>query len=231
MVLTINGKHAASIVLILIFSIPGLLAQDWANFERFKEANEKLGMIEEGETRVVLMGNSITQEWPKLSADFFKGKPYINRGISGQTTPQMLVRFRADVVDLKPQVVVILAGTNDIAENTGPTTLQMIMDNIASMSEIAVANNIKVILCAVLPAFDYPWRPGLSPNEKIPALNAMIEAYAMSTGHVYLDYFSAMTDGNDGLRKELTYDGVHPDKNGYKVMEPMLEKAVAEVRE
>ena len=127
--------------------------------------------------------------------EFFEGKPYVNRGISGQTTPQMLVRFRQDVIDLKPKVVVILAGTNDIAGNTGPSTLQMIADNIMSMAELAEANGIKVVLCSVLPAYDYPWRKGLMPNEKIPALNTMIKSYVNSKGLVYLDYFSAMTDG------------------------------------
>ena len=173
------------------------------------------------------MGNSITIGWSHHQPEFFEGKPYVNRGISGQTTPQMLVRFRQDVIDLNPKVVVILAGTNDIAGNTGPSSLEMIADNLMSMAELAEANDIKVVLCSVLPAFDYPWRKGLKPNEKIPALNNMIEEYARRKGFVYLDYFSAMTDGNNGLRQDLGSDGVHPNKKGYELMAPLAEKAIA----
>lgn len=201
-------------------------AQDWANFKEFDAANAALTAPTATEQRVVFMGNSITIGWEMARASFFNNPTFINRGISGQTTPQMLVRFRADVVALQPKVVIILAGTNDIAGNTGPSTLEMIMDNIKSMSEIAAANGIKVVLSSVLPAFDYPWRPDLDPANKIPALNQMIKVYAKNQGHVYLDYFSAMDDGNNGLLEALTYDGVHPNEAGYKVMEPLVLAAI-----
>jgi lysophospholipase L1-like esterase len=158
----------------------------------------------------------------------FPGKPYIGRGISSQTTPQMLVRFRQDVVALKPAVVVILAGTNDIAGNTGPSTLEMIEDNLMSMTELARANRIRVVLSSVLPVYDYPWRPGLQPAPKIMALNAWMKAYAARAGVVYLDYFSAMADERQGLKGDLTRDGVHPTEAGYRVMAPLAEKAIAE---
>ena len=203
-------------------------SQDWANLERFKIENAKLGAPTYGENRVVFMGNSITEGWGNLSPAFFEGKAYINRGISGQTTPQMLVRFRPDVINLDPAVVVILAGTNDIAGNTGPSTLKMIAENIFSMAELAKANGIKVVLCSVLPAFDYPWKPGLEPAEKIVTLNGMIKAYAAINDIVYLDYFSAMANKQKGLMAEFTFDGVHPNKAGYMMMGPLAEKAIAE---
>lgn len=217
-------------VLILFFSMTHLAnAQDWAALEHFKADNAALAPASDNEERVVFMGNSITIGWLNTQADFFKGKPYINRGISGQTTSQMLLRFRQDVIDLKPKVVIILAGTNDIAGNTGPMTLNQIMDNLKSMAEIAKANNISVILCSVLPAEDYPWRPGLKPNEKIPALNKLIAQYCSTNDVFYLDYFSAMTNAKNGLDKDLAHDGVHPTKKGYEMMAPMAEAAIAEV--
>jgi len=203
-------------------------SQDWANLARFRDENAKLGSPKPGENRIVFMGNSITEGWGNLNPDFFKGKPYVNRGISGQTTPQMLIRFRPDVINLKPAVVVILAGTNDIAGNTGPSTLEMIADNIYSMAELAKANGIKVVISSVIPAFDYPWKPGMEPAEKIFALNEMLKTYAKKNGVVYLDYFSAMADNRKGLKAELTADGVHPNEAGYKVMGPLAEKAIAE---
>lgn len=202
-------------------------AQDWANLKQFQEANAKLTTPTDGEDRVVFMGNSITIGWLNSRPEFFKGKPYINRGISGQTTPQMVLRFRQDVIDLKPKVVVILAGTNDIAGNTGPSTLEMISDNIKSMAELATANGIKVILSSTLPAFDYPWKPGLKPAEKIVALNKMIKSYADENGHIYLDYFSAMVDDRNGLPKKYAEDEVHPTVEGYKIMEPLVEQAIS----
>jgi len=201
---------------------------DWANLKQFQEDNMKIEMPSENENRVVFMGNSITIGWLNSRPEFFKGKPYVNRGISGQTTPQMLLRFRQDVIDLNPKVVVILAGTNDIAGNTGPMTLEEILNNIKSMSEVAKANGINVVLSSVLPAFDYPWRPGLKPNEKIPALNEMIKAYADEANHTYLDYFSEMADERNGLPKKYASDEVHPTPEGYSVMEPMVEKAIAD---
>ncbi|MDP4210276.1 MAG: SGNH/GDSL hydrolase family protein [Bacteroidota bacterium] len=201
-------------------------AQDWPNLNRFKAENEKLGLPAPGEKRVVFMGNSITEGWGRICPEFFSGKPYVNRGISGQTTPQMLVRFRADVIKLKPAVVVILAGTNDIAGNTGPSTLEMIADNLMSMAELAKANGIKVVLSSVLPVFDYPWKPGLQPAEKIVALNAMIKNYADKNKLVYLDYYSSMVDERKGMKAEYSPDGVHPNEVGYKVMAPLAEKAI-----
>lgn len=201
-------------------------AQDWANLGRYHKENSVLGAPEATENRIVFMGNSITEGWSVHHADFFNNTSYINRGISGQTTPQMLLRFRADVIELKPRAVVILAGTNDIAGNTGPMTLSQILDNLKSMCELAKTNNIKVILSSVLPAADYSWKPGLSPDKKIPELNSMIKAYAKSNGIIYLDYFSTMVNEKNGLRDALTYDGVHPNKDGYLVMEPLVESAI-----
>ena len=217
------------IVLTLILSlfVAGFtFAQDWANTSRFKDENAKLAPPSAGETRVVFMGNSITEGWIRTCPDFFAGKPYVNRGISGQTTPQMLVRFRPDVINLKPALVIILAGTNDIAGNTGPSTPEMILDNLISMTELAKANQIKVILSSVLPAFDYPWKPGLQPAEKIVTLNKMIKDYADSHEIVYLDYFSSMADERKGLKKEYSGDGVHPNEIGYKIMAPLAETAI-----
>jgi len=204
-----------------------LQGQDWAALDHFKEANQTVAPPTAGENRVVFMGNSITIGWLNSRPEFFEGKPYINRGIGGQTTPQMVLRFRQDVIDLQPKVVVILAGTNDIAGNTGPMTLEQILDNMKSMAELARQNNIKVVLSSVLPAFDYPWRPGLKPNEKIPALNKMIKEYAEENEHVFLDYFSAMADDRNGLPKKYASDEVHPTLEGYKVMEPMAEAAIS----
>jgi len=202
------------------------LRTDWASLNRYRAANDSLGLPQRGERRVVFMGNSITDSWAPLFAEQFPGKPYVGRGISGQTTPQMLVRFRQDVVALKPAVVVILAGTNDIAGNTGPSTLEMIEDNLRSMTEIAKANGIRVVLSSVLPVFDYPWKRGLEPAPKIVALNKWIRAYADSAGAVYLDYHTPMADARQGLRAELTRDGVHPNADGYRVMAPLAEAAI-----
>lgn len=202
-------------------------AQDWANLNRYSEENSKLGLPATGEKRVVFMGNSITEGWGQIYPEFFAGKPYINRGIGGQTTPQMLLRFRADVIDLKPAVVVILAGTNDIAGNTGPSTLKMIEDNIFSMAELANAHGIKVVLSSVLPVFDYPWKPGLQPVEKIASLNEHIKQYAAKNGFIYLDYFSSLADERKGMKAAYATDGVHPNVAGYKVMGPLAEAAIA----
>ncbi|MFC4096912.1 SGNH/GDSL hydrolase family protein [Euzebyella saccharophila] len=203
-----------------------MLAQDWPNLKQFQKDNDTYSAPSIDENRVVFMGNSITIGWLNNRPEFFEGKPYINRGISGQTTPQMLIRFRQDVIDLQPKVVVILAGTNDIAGNTGPSTLEMIMDNIKSMAEIAHANSIKVVLASTLPAYKYPWKPEVEPAEKIVELNKMIKSYADDKGHVYLDYFSAMADERNGLPKKYANDEVHPTVEGYKVMEPLVEKAI-----
>ncbi|MGD0731314.1 MAG: SGNH/GDSL hydrolase family protein [Terracidiphilus sp.] len=197
---------------------------DWPWLSRFKEDDLALGPPAAGENRVVFMGDSITQGW-KLDGSF-PGKPYINRGISGQTTPQMVLRFRQDVIKLKPKVVVILAGINDIAGNTGPMTLEQTEDNLASMAEMATANGIRVVLCSVMPAFDFPWRPGLTPAPKVLALNAWIKAYAAEKGYVYVDYHSAMKDERDGLPIALSPDGVHPNAAGHAVMAPLVEAGI-----
>ncbi|KUK76621.1 MAG: Uncharacterized protein XD92_1136 [Proteiniphilum acetatigenes] len=202
-------------------------AQDWANLNRFREENEKLAPARTCEDRVVFMGNSITAGWITQVPEFFSGRAYINRGISGQTTPQMLVRFRQDVIHLRPKVVVILAGINDIAGNTGPSTLEMIEDNLHSMTELAQVNGIQVVLCSVLPAYDFPWRPGQEPAEKVVELNRRIQAYASRVGAVYCDYFSAMADERNGLPAALSDDGVHPNREGYAIMAPLVEKAIA----
>jgi lysophospholipase L1-like esterase len=201
---------------------------DWAWLGRYREENARLGPPKAGERRVVFMGNSITQGWAPHFATMFQGKPYVGRGISGQTTPQMLVRFPQDVLALQPAVVVILGGTNDIAGNTGPSTLEMIEDNIAAMTDLAQAHGIRVVLSSVLPVSDYPWKRGLEPAPKIVALNAWMKDYAASHGAVYLDYHSAMRDARDGMRPELASDGVHPTEAGYRLMAPLAERAIAE---
>jgi lysophospholipase L1-like esterase len=202
--------------------------EDWANLARYRAADSALGAPKPGERRVVFIGNSITDAWTPYFATMFPGKPYVNRGISGQTTPQMLVRFRQDVIALKPAVVVILAGANDIAGNTGPATLEMIEDNLASMTELAQANGIRVVLSSVLPAADFPWRPGLEPAPKIVALDAWIKRYAAAHDAVYLDYHSAMADERQGLPRALSADGVHPNEAGYRIMAPLAERAIEE---
>jgi lysophospholipase L1-like esterase len=197
---------------------------DWPWLARFKEDNLKLGPPAAGEQRVVFMGDSITQGW-HLDVSY-PGKPYINRGISGQTTPQMVLRFHQDVIALKPKAVIILAGINDIAENTGPITLEETEDNLAAMAEMASANHIPVVLCSVLPAFDFPWHPGMAPAPKVIALNQWIKSYAAEKGHIYLDYYSPMKDERGGLPPTLSKDGVHPLPAGYAVMAPLAEAAI-----
>ena len=201
---------------------------DWANLQRYHAADMQLTSSTTSSDRVVFFGNSITEAWAPYFPTMFPGKPYVGRGISGQTTPQMLVRFRQDVIDLKPKVVVILAGTNDIAGNTGPSTLEMIEDNLQSMTELAKANAIRVVLSSVLPVYDYAWRPGLEPAPKIVALNAWMKQYAQQVGAVYLDYWSALADDRQGMRAEYSADGVHPNEAGYRVMAPLADAAIAE---
>jgi lysophospholipase L1-like esterase len=201
--------------------------QDWPNLKRYHDANATVQPPAANEERVVFMGDSITDGWGKRYGDFFPGKPYINRGISGQTTPQMLIRFRPDVIALKPKVVVILAGTNDIAGNTGPSTLEMIEDNLASMVDLAEKNSIKVVLSSVMPVCDYIQNQTTRrPNEQIQALNQWIKSYAASHKAVYLDYYNAMLDDKGVLKQELTYDGLHPNSAGYAVMMPLAQKAI-----
>jgi len=203
--------------------------QDWPNLARYHDADEKVPPPGPDENRVVFMGDSITDNWGSKYGKFFPGEPYINRGISGQTTPQMLVRFWPDVVALGPKVVVILAGTNDIAGNTGPTTMEAIEDNLMAMTELARANGIRVVLATLLPVSD-AIQPQTTrrPPEEIVELNQWIKDYATENGIVYLDYYSALIDDQKMFRKELTFDGLHPNDAGYAVMAPLAEKAIAE---
>lgn len=203
------------------------LRNDWASLRRYRAENAALPPA--GPERVVFMGNSITEAWAKLFPNLFPGKDYVGRGISGQTTPQMLVRFRQDVVALRPKVVLILAGTNDIAGNTGPSTVEMIEDNLASMAEIARANGIRVVLASILPVDDYPWKRGLDPAPKIMAINAWMKQYAAEHGAVYLDFHTPMQNERHGMKGDLAYDGVHPTEAGFRVMAPLAAQAIAAV--
>jgi lysophospholipase L1-like esterase len=211
------------------------ILHDWPNLTRYGEANAKITAPAKSEKRVVFMGDSITDTWVSPEAGgFFPGKPYIDRGISGQTTPQMLIRFRPDVIALQPKVVVILAGTNDLAGNTGPVTLGQIEDNLASMAELARAHGIRTVLASVLPISNYghdgqgnPIDMRINrPPEKIVELNAWIKRYASENKHTYLDYFSAMADDQGLLQRELSEDGLHPNAKGYAVMSPLAEHAI-----
>jgi len=209
--------------------------RDWPNLTRYRDDNKAVASSGNRAGRVVFMGDSITDLWqqPRFGG-FFPGKPYVDRGISGQTTPQMLLRFRPDVIDLAPAAVVILAGTNDIAGNTGPMTNEEIQGNLASMSELARAHNVRVVLASVTPVSGYHIASAAAvpqttarPMNRIRALNEWIKSYAASNGHVYLDYFSAMTDGSGLLREELSEDDLHPNGKGYAIMGPLAEAAIA----
>jgi lysophospholipase L1-like esterase len=225
--------------------LPGLQKQldwdarrlkDWAELDHYRAANAALLPAAKEEARVVFMGDSITDMWqlPK-SGGFFPGKPYVDRGIGGQTTPQMVLRFRADVIALQPKVVVILAGTNDIAGNTGPMTLEETEGNLATMAELARVHGIRVVLSSVMPVNDVADADGKvivqterRPPEKILALNEWIKKYAADNGYVYLDYFPATADEKGFLKSEITNDGLHPNAQGYAVMAPLAEKAIQE---
>ncbi len=201
--------------------------EDWPNLARYQQDNAQLKPPARGEDRVVFMGDSITEGWGQLD-HAFPGKSYLNRGISGQTTPQMLLRFRADVIALQPRAVVILGGTNDIAGNTGPMTPQMTEDNLMSMAELAKAHGIHVILASVLPASDFPWKPGLQPADKIATLNAWIKDYAARNHFVYLDYYASLVNDQKGMKSALSPDGVHPNAAGYAIMGPLAQKAITQ---
>ena len=200
---------------------------DWADLGHYREANAKVAPLGRLEERVVFLGDSITEFWPGV-APFFPGKPYLNRGIGGQTTPQMLVRFLPDVVNLTPRVVVILAGTNDIAGNTGPFTPEMTEANLASMIELAKVNGIRVVLAAIPPAAAFWWNPQMEPAGAIVAMNARIRLLAARTGCVYLDDWTPLSDARKGMKMQLSDDGVHPNAAGYAVMAPLAAQAIAQ---
>jgi lysophospholipase L1-like esterase len=201
--------------------------QDWPQLSRYRSENAILAQPKPGENRVVFLGDSITDSWGRGKGQFFPGKPYVNRGISGQTTPQMLIRMRPDVIALKPKAMVLLAGTNDLAGNTGPMTPEMIEDNITSISELGKANGIRVVLSSVLPVCDYIQpQTERRPPDKIIAVNNWIKSYAGRQNLVYLNYYSAMVDSKGMLKQELTYDCLHPNDAGYAVMQPLAEKAI-----
>ena len=201
---------------------------DWPNLSRYQDENRSVGIPEKGKQRVVFMGDSITEEWSNLYADYFDTEGYINRGIGGQTTPQMLIRFKPDVIDLEPDIVVILAGTNDIAGNTGPSNVKMITDNIFSMAELARAHQIKVVLSSILPVFEYEWAKEIKDvPATIDSVNDELKKYVNDHGLIYLDYFSSMVDERKGLNKDYTYDGVHPNQDGYILMSSLAQNVLS----
>jgi acyl-CoA thioesterase I len=211
------------------------MLKDWPNLKHYGEDDAALAAPGAGEQRVVFMGDSITQGWmnhgtgaSEANPGFFPGKPYVDRGISGQTTPQMVLRFQQDVIHLKPTVVVIFAGVNDIAGNTGDMTPEQTRDNLVSMAELAHVNGIRVVLCSILPAYDFPWKRGREPAPKIVAMNEWIKSYAARNGYVYVDFYSAMVDERGGLPEKLSRDGVHPNAVGYAIMNPLVEAGIAE---
>ena len=216
------------IAFLLALALPLLVAgqqRDWADYGRYAEANAQLTTP----PAVVFMGNSITEGWNNTHAEFFADNNFACRGISGQVTSQMLCRFRADVVNLRPKAVVILAGTNDIAGNNGPIETEHIAENIVSMAELALAAGIRPIVCSVLPAAKYPWRPEVeSVPDKIRALNDRLRKYAAERGLTWVDYYSAMDAGNGSMRSEYTRDGVHPTPEGYAVMERVILPVLAD---
>lgn len=223
------------ILIMSFFSFFGLFSQaqefnKLINLDRYAEANTALPAPAKGEKRVVFIGNSITDGWPNAHPDFFKSNNYVGRGISGQTSPQLLSRFRQDVINLKPVAVLINIGTNDVAQNTGPYNEEFTLGNIMSMAELADANGIKVILSSVTPAGEYPWRKEIKDvPQKIMSLNAKIKAYAKEKGFSYIDYFSVMCDENNALKSNLGTDGVHPNEEGYKIMEATAKKVIDKV--
>lgn len=197
-------------------------AQDWAKFFKYEEANALVTQ----KPKAVFMGDSITEGWVNTDPEFFAENNFLGRGISGQTTSHMLIRFRRDVLDLAPEYVFILAGTNDIAKNNGDITHENIIGNIMSMCELAKVHGIIPVLCSVLPADRYRWREGIAPAKDIVALNKMIKAYAESENIMYIDFHSVMRNENDGLPEVYAPDGVHPSPAGFKVMEEIVLKAL-----
>jgi len=221
-------------VYILMLMISGLFststeAQDWANFGRYEQENSTVKPPLKKNIKVIFMGNSIFDNWRIYDNEYFTNNSYLNRGISGQVTSQMLIRFRPDVIRLQPKIVVILAGTNDIAQNQGPISIDKIAGNIFSMIELAKANNIKVVLCSTLPSNSYSWHPDIKPAEKIVKLNVMLKEYAKENKITYIDLYSLMVDKNKGMRKDLGKDTVHPNKKGYKIMGGEIDKAIKKI--
>ena len=210
---------------IALTSMALLSAQDWPQLQKYQSDNAKI-LDEKTPVKVVFMGNSITQGWADMRPEFFKDHGFIGRGIGGQTTPQMLLRLRQDVLDLKPEAVVILAGINDIAQNTGPITLKETLGNIQSMAELALAHGINPIICSVLPANSFPWRPEIIPTQHVIDLNSQLQRWALEKNLVYVDFYTPMVDEKHGLKSDLGYDPVHPNVAGYQVMEPILLKAL-----
>lgn len=219
-------KKALSCTLASFLIVCFAHAQDWPNLQRYQPDNAKLKALPVPKDRVVFMGNSITDFWINNSPGFFENNHYIDRGISGQTSPQMLLRFRQDVIELHPKAVVIECGTNDIAGNTGPSTVAMVEDNIKSMAELAKANKIKVVLGSVLPSNRFSWAPKVQPADSIIKLNVWLRQYCKDNNFTYVDYYSGLVDNAKGLKKEYGADGVHPNKEGYAVMEGIVSAAL-----
>ncbi|KQM67140.1 acylhydrolase [Pedobacter sp. Leaf216] len=201
-------------------------ADDWAALTKYQKENELLPAPSRKEKRVVFLGSSIFEFWKQKDPGYFENKPYLDRGISGQISPQLLIRFRQDVISLKPKVVIILAGSNDIAGNTGHVTIDKIMDNVKSMAELARLHHIKVVLCKYLPVYEYPWNKSIKAADLIVDLNERIVAYAKEKNYTVLDYWTPLVDERKGQRAELTVDGVHPNLAGYKIMEGVTELAI-----
>ena len=215
----------ALLYLLFLLHLSTSVAQDWANLEQYKQANEMIVPQDEN-IEIVFFGDSITEGWPNFNAAFFNDNTFVGRGISGQTTSQMLLRFRQDVISLQPKKIVLLAGINDIAQNTGPIAIEAVMDNIISMAELAKSNGIEMLLCSVLPANFFPWRPEIIPTQKVIKLNELLRSYANENNLIYVDYYAAMVNQKKGLKSELGYDTVHPNKAGYAVMEQILMNAL-----
>lgn len=212
-------------LIIFLMLSNSLLAQDWPQLSYYQKANELLKTSEKP-IEAVFFGDSITEGWPQFNPSFFDSNNFVGRGIGGQTTPQLLLRFRQDVLGLRPKKVIFLAGINDIAENTGPISIEAIMGNIKGMTEMAKANEVEMVLCAVLPANSFPWRPSIIPTRKVIKLNQMIKAYAQENNLIYIDYYNHMVDDEKGLISTLGYDTVHPNKAGYALMEEVLLKSL-----
>ncbi len=218
-------KKGIIILFILVSSSVG--SQDWANLSKYREKNKQLSPPIANHKRVVFMGDSITESWVHFQPQFFNNRSYVNRGISGQTTPQMLIRFRQDVIQLQPSVVLILAGINDIAENTGPSKVEDIAGNIISMAELAESNGIEAIICSILPANAFPWKPQINPVSKVSSVNLLLKNYATKHELMFLDYYASMVDENNGLKKEYGVDSVHPNRSGYELMAVLAELAIS----